>query len=99
METAVLSEFHKLFTKDLVGCKKSDRDFLFLLNVEESNVNVVTFSIDGPSTAITKDIVNRVAEILKDINALTIKYDSEGTVSFTTFCRSDPELKKNNMHV
>lgn len=94
METVVLSEFHKLFTKDLVGCKKSDRDFLFLLNVEESNVNAVTFSIDGPSTAITKDIVNRVAEILKDINALTIKYDSEEAVSFTTFCRSDPELQQ-----
>lgn len=94
METVELSEFKKLFGNDLVGCTPRKCDHRLFLKIEESNVNVVTFSMDYPSTEILKDILNRAAEALKNINAIIIKNVSDNGISFTAYCKSDPKLKR-----
>lgn len=96
METIELSEFHKLFNKDLIGCHIISPNSPILLNIEESNVNVVMFTIENPTSRISKDIANRVVKTLRDTNTLSIKYEYEDYISFHAFCKSDPILKKIN---
>lgn len=94
METVELSELYKLFNKDYIDCNVSDG--IIRMNVEESDVNIITFSIYNLNPKILQDIVNRVVKILRDRNTLSIKRENRNdrTIYFSIFCKSDPILKQ-----